>query len=501
MNELDRNRQPQAKASYFDQAEESRQSKIIAGVGAGVLAVGGAYATYKLGLAPDLLDSPVTPQPNAVPEIVDGFVVVNESLREVSPVVALGAAATGLYYGIRGRLGSKGSTLNEMSKAEYSGVDEVLGDSPRKSTGLMARISQKTSKMRRGTGVATLAVLLTGATSGVEHEIANGPLRPIDKMYELLAPESKNQSMILQSSNNTFMDDSDINKTAMDNLVSRAALQGTEVVPFDKKLFNMDGKSAMQISIPADRFKALTGESVDESCETVPVIVDETLNKEAGQTVSINGTEARIVGVEKDIAQMNRSIGVLPDEDMRRCLQDETDESYFGAVVPEEGVAETEKLIDESELFQEAEAVDRDKFEASNRKFWRANGTPILLQLIAYVGLFAGFAAAGERRNALQRNMREIGTLNAAGVSMKSIQKIENRRALRQTTKAAIIAAPAMPVVAGVFNMAEIGLKVGVGLRELAVGYAVTLAAKLYGGRRAVKQLEKNMELSQAVKG
>lgn len=485
--------------ALFNQTSENSQRQTVAAIASGVLAVGTAYLAVKTGLSSELLDTTITPQPEAQPKIVDGFVIANETLREVAPAVTLGAISTGAYYYALGKMGSKGATLNKMANTEYSGVDEVIGSDKTFDGKLKERINNKTAQFRRGTGVAALAILLTGATSGVEHEIANGPQRPIDKMYELLAPGNNSLSILVQGRNNTFMDDSDIDRTKIDNLITVSQAKNIRIVPFDKKLFNIDGKSALQISVPISTFEAIAKVEIDQSCQTVPVIIDETVGKKVGQTANINGVEAQVVGVSNNIAQMNRSIAVLSDRDMKQCLQDATDTSYFGAVVPDMPEKELTNLVNSNGV--SAEVIDQEHFEASNRRFWRANGTPILLQLIAYVGLFGGFAAAGERKSALQRNAREIGMLNAQGVDIKDIRRIENRRAVRETAKAAIIAAPAMPLVAGMFNMAEIGLKVGVGLRELCVGTAVTLAAKLIGGRKAAKKFGKNLDLSQAVKG
>ncbi len=86
-------------------------------------------------------------------------------------------------------------------------------------------------------------------------------------------------------------------------------------------------------------------------------------------------------------------------------------------------------------------------------------------------------------------------------MSIKNIRAIETRRALKDTAKATMIAAPLMPLMAAAFNAAEVGLKVGVGVREIAVGYTVALAAKLTGALRAVRKFSKNLNLPEAVKG
>lgn len=492
--------EPQAvDPALFAQHEVPKHRRYAAAVGVGVFTVGGAFMASKFGFDKDLLDTAIVPQPRAIPEIVDGFVVVNEMLRTAAPVVAAGALATGAYFKLEEKMGSKFAMIGRLSRKEYSGADDIVTPSQNSNS----LVSRWKSKVARGTGLTALAVALTGATSGVEHEISNGPQRPIDAMYQTITPGATSRSMILQSPNNTFMDDSDIKKPKMDAFVAYAKEKGVEVVPFDKKLFNIEGRSALQVSVPDDTYRVMTQKTGEFACKDASIIVDTTVDKNVGEKVSVNGRYLTVAGKEKGIAQMNRSIGIMSDRATRECIQSETDESYFGALIPDTDPEKLTELIKESQAFDgEALAVvPQEHFEEANRKFWRANGTPILLQLIAYIGMFGAAAAAAQRVGSLQRNVREIGIMNASGVSMNTIQKVENRRALRETMTATVLAAPFMPVVAGVFNMAEIGLKVGVGVRELAVGFVVGLGANMWGARRAVKKFSKGLDTSQAVKG
>lgn len=467
----------------------------------GVTTAAGAYVGYKYGFLPDFLDKEISPQPTTIPEVVGGMVTVNEGLRSAAPFVAIGAIATSLYFSVSGRMNKKQRTLNKLSKVEYSGVDEINHSKRADSHSVIGKTIEKGTKFRKGRGVAALAILLTSATSGIEHEVSNGPLRPIDAMYTLADPTATANTMLLQGEANTFMDDSTIDSIDMGEVVAAAALSDITIIPFNKVLMNINDKSALQISFPDEVFSQMSGVTIDANCETVPVIVDETVGAKVGETIDINGVDAQVIGVEDNLAQMNRSIAIVSDTDMRDCLKDGTDASYFGAIVPNANEQQVREFLADNNLQFEFGVTSEEEFKENNRDFWRANGTPVLLQLIAYIAIFGGFAAAGERKSALQRNAREIGMLNAAGVTMKDIRGIEDRRALRDTLVASIIAAPAMPVLAAAFNAAELGMKVGVGPRELAVGGAVTLGAKLIASRRAVNNFEKNLDLPQAVKG
>ena len=452
---------------------------------------------YKYGIIPDFLDAKMTPGPTARPEVVDGMVAVNEAIRDYAPVVAIGAIATVSYFNIAARFSNKKQALNELSKTDYSGFDELQSHGQ---DSVIDRIHERTSVMKKGAGIAALAIVLTSATSGVEFEVSNGPLRPIEAVTTLVATDANNLNYVLQGKNNTFMDDSVIAKNDMKRLQAKGATQGVTVLPFNKELFNINDKSALEVSLPDVVFSKLASVEIDDSCDTVPVIVDDTLHASIGEEIMINNHAAQVVGIEENIAQMNRSIAIVSDTDMKECLKDGTDSSYFGAIIPDANKADLEVLL-ETTKNKELSLVTQESFKENNRDFWRANGTPVLLQLIGYIAIFGGLAAAGERKNALQRNVKEIGTLHASGVSFKDLRAVEHRRAVKETLKASVIAAPFIPIVTGAFNAAELGMKVGAGPREFAVGIAATLGAKLFASRRAINDFEKNLDLSQAVKG
>lgn len=476
--------------------EYNRRNTAVAAA-TGVVTVAAGYIAHKNGLDASILQSEIVPQPPTRTEVVDGMVVVNESLRYGAPVVALGALGTAAYFSITGHLGKKNRALNKLSKIEYSGVDDI--QSVTKTDTLSGYAKERASRFKRGAGIAALAIVLTSATSGVEHEVSNGPLRPIDAVADLLSPNGEDYTLVLQDEKNTFMDDSVIAAHKFDAIQQRPE-DGIAVIPFTKELMNINDKSALQVALPDETFTYLSGVEIDDTCDTVPVIVDDTVDAEVGETADINGTDVQVVAVQGDMAQMNRSIAIVSDTDMKECLQDGADNSYFGAFVQGGTEQEVKELLESHDLGYLSTVSEAD-FKENNRDFWRANGTPVLLQLIGYIAIFGGMAAAGERKNALQRNVKEIGIMHAAGVDIRDIRAIEDRRALSETFRATIMAAPAIPAVAAAFNAAELGMKVGVGPRELAVGSMVTLGAKIIASRRAVKSFENNLDLSQAVKG
>lgn len=462
-----------------------------------LLALGAVVATvvlWGLLLVPAVRDvvrdTNVAPVPGFVPGAVDALVAVVNGVRWVSPFVTVAAVVAFVGFGLVGRVTARGRTLNRLSRIEYAGIDHLDAERTERSRGIRAVRGFFT-----GTGLAILAVVLVGATSGIEHEVTNGPLRPVDALTDLLGADA-DVSFVFQGPDITFMDDSSIPQDQVQRLV---ATSPAPVVPFGKHLFNLDGSSALQISVPDDLYDDVAGVVEPDGCAGRTVIVDDTVGADVGDMVHLNGVPLEVAKVEDAIAQMNRSIAILSDSTVRECILAGTSTAAFGAVVLSDDIPAIAESLIVADV--DAVAVTDAEFRENNRDFWRANATPLLLQLILYLALFSGFAAAGERQSSLQRNSREIGMLNATGVDFAMLEAIERRRALRTTLKATLVAAPVMVPVAAAFNASELGVHIGVGLTEVAVGFSLTLVAMLLASQRALNQFRRTLDLPLAVKG
>lgn len=462
-----------------------------------LLALGALVATLALwglllvpGVRDALRDTTVAPVPGFVPGAVDALVAVVNGVRWVAPFVTVAAVVAFVAFGLAGRITARGRTLNRLSRIEYAGIDHLDGERAERSRGIRA-----VRGFFKGTGLAVLAVVLVGATSGIEHEVTNGPLRPVDALTGLLGDEGE-VSFVFQAPGITFMDDSSIPLDQVERLV---AASPSPVVPFGKHLFNLDDKSALEISVPDDLYDDVAGVVEPEGCAGRSVIVDDTVGADVGDLVHLNGVPLEVARVEDAIAQMNRSIAILADSTVRECILDGTSTAVFGALVLTDDIPAIAESLIVADV--NAVAVTDAEFRENNRDFWRANATPLLLQLILYLALFSGFAAAGERQSSLQRNSREIGMLNATGVDFAMLKAIERRRALRTTLKATLVAAPVMVPVAAAFNASELGVHIGVGMTEVAVGFSLTLVAMLLASQRALNQFRRTLDLPLAVKG
>ncbi len=488
-------------AQRFEQNEPGRFDKLKVAAGAGIAATGAAVA-LSTGAGQELLDAQYIPDMPFYEGIVNGMVDVNEGLRDLAPFAAAGAVATGVYHKIMGNRSDREASLNRLARTEYSGVNDIA-TRKQDSGERFSRFANWARRATRGRAVATLLVLIAASTSGIENKVTQGPIDgPIDGAIGFIAPggDDDGHMLMLQSQNNTFMDDSDIDKNRIDQIEPE---EGQAVVPFDKKLHNIDDLSSLQVSVPDETYEARTGTEVEEGCSEPTALFDKTIDSERPD---INGVEVENIGTLDDIAgenvaQMNRSVAILPDSYLADCVQGGTDYSYFGAVLSGFSEEEARQLLQENGLADDAAVVSEAQFKENNRDFWRFNATPVLLQLIAYSAILGGFAVAGNRRNALEKNIREVSNMHADGIQMRDIRSVERRKALRDTAIATALAAPAIPAASALLNAAERGLYTGVGLRELMVGSTVVLLAKLIGGRRAVKSFEKDLDVAQAVKG
>jgi len=459
------------------------QAKI--GAASAGIGIAGAIVAEKLGI----IDTQFIPNSPVEPRIVDGMVFVNEAIRYVSPSVMLGTIAAGAMNKFNTSMENRAAT--SLSKIDYSGLDDLNGE---KESGRVKTFGRKW--IPKGIGVAALTVCVAGTASGVENEISNGPLRPIEAMIDgVVQDDEKDIAIVLQSEKTTFMDDSFITISQLETVQTEANAQDLTMVPFGKYLPTIEGRSGILVSLPDGIYESASGDTVESGCINPTAIVDSTSGVSTGNELDINNITFEVADVTEDGAQMNRDFAITAQSYVDDCITDGED-VVFGAILSGEDTTPIQQME-----FTNAEVISEDAFMDNNREFWRKNGTPILLQMIGYVGLLSGIAVANERMSAFKRNTRELGALSAQGVKNKMFKKIELKRAMRDTNIAALMAMPAMPVVAGVFNAAEFGLKVGVGLREVAVGYSVALGGKVLGNARAASKTLKNLDVSKAVRG
>lgn len=474
----------------------SKDKLITPAVFAGVTAIGvaGCYT----GLLPELLDSRHVVSPPVLDNAVEGMVTINDGLRSTAPFIALGMAGMLTSQAVKARFNSKERMLNTLSNAEYSGVDDIV-DSHDKT-------SRFSSVRKMIGGAAIISATLIMSTSGLEKEISNGPNRPVGALVSLLSDNDPSPLILLEESKLdepstiSLMDSSIVSQKKMSAFIKEMSDSQASVAPFDKDFMKANGNSAMEFSIPDEIFEQASGVQLDQAYAAVPVIVDKGLGVHIGDSVAINDTLTNVVGVESGIAQQNRNIVILSDTDMKEKLRENTNDSYFGAVISGASLEDMSELMNRPE-FDGLSVITREQFLENNKDFWSTNGTPIILILMGTIAILTGSTIAGQRRSALQRNAREIGMLNASGVGMKDIASIERRRAVRNSLYATAVAIPFGVGLNAAFNATVPGLSSAVDARGITVAAAVTGASSLIASGRSMKKFTKQLNLSQAVKG
>lgn len=469
--------------SLSGEATHSRVLKIGGSIGGVILAGGAAYFQHRTGF----LDAKLTPDVPVYDQITTGIVEANAALRSFAPYALAAGVGAQLAYRIKAETSPPALQIWEYSSHEYT-VDYDANKRVR-----LPRVR----KLLAGTALVASAVAFMGGSAAIEDEVSNGPNRPLDALLNDLGAQGGDSAIIVDDEGAMFMLDGRVSQAAIADLQTEVRDSAT-FVPFGKDLPNIQTNdknlSGLVIGV---------GESTNagETCEEVRVSADEAADVEVGEIIEINGVEAEVRDVINGTSSMNRVTAVTDLETYNNCIIGNPDAPYFGAVVEGMTVEETNNLIGRTEYDEDIVAITRDQFVENNRKFWQANGTPILLQEILYLGAFAGLAMAASLRNNLQRNIKEISTLFAMGVGEAQLKSIETLRALRRTLKSSVIAAPLVPLLAAGVNAAERGLQVGVSVRDVAVGYTVALASSIISARRAVRKFVKTNDPAEVLRG
>lgn len=467
------------------------------GAAAGVTALGVGYASWKYGLNIDAQQ--IVPNVPVISGVAQGINIASDTLTAVAPAVTAGALTAEAGAVIAGKHRREWRAVNEAAKGDFAGTGET------KQPHRLGR-ARRFGRFIASTGL--VATVLVVAAAGINREVAEGPTRAIDTTITALSPSNDNPMMVVQDESQQFMNNSYVSRAKADALIAQASAEGIMATPFLRELGDIrreDGSNItnLTLGVPTPLFTAMAGQAgagefsvtVDD-CENVPILIDGDTRVDVGSSVHVHNQSAEVIGHVSGGSSMNRMAVVEQLEDVANCIQHNPDGDYYGVVV-DAPAEKAQELFEAAGFSNEANLVSADQFRNFNKKFWQANGTPILLQMMLYIGGFSFIANRNERRADLQRNINELNTLHDGGVTYDKIRKIETVRALRDTTMVVVPTAVIAPVFAAAVNAAEWGLKVGIGAREVAVGFTLTLAAKLFGGRRAVTKMQKEAQAGQ----
>lgn len=485
----------------------SSRQKLHVAVGASALAAAGILAGYHV--SPEVnnfinsgLDAGITPDVPVFDQITHGMSAIADGLRTVAPAAAV---STGMaYLGVN--LAKRGDRqwIRMRKMAATSSYSDSYS-SHEHSESLLSRSTARVRKALAGTALAAMVIIT--ATAGIEHEVAEGPARAVDQTVQLLGADGHESYIFAQNKGAMLMNNSYVPRDPANRAVEMASARGMAAMPFNRELVDLRTESGKQMTslvlgVPESAFEKITDKPFvpASDCGEISVIADKAAAVNLDDQISLNDQPARVIAGINNLSSMNR-VGIIASEkDVAECLQKDTDAPYYGVVISGE-LDEVKRLTEETGLTSHGSLLSIEQVNQNNKKFWQANGTPILLQMMGYIVGFGFIANRNERRAALQYDIKELGMLQATGVQLKQIRTIENLRALHQTAVAAVVAAPLAPVFAAVVNAAERGLQVGVTLREVAVGFSLTLAAKVFGARRAFKRFSKDLTPSEAMRG
>jgi len=480
---------------------EEGQSKLggLSKGAAAVMTLGvGAVLQHKVGLDPEFVVSPAVQT-----EITDGIIASNDLLRDASPPIAGAAIVAQAGYYVYSRFNRTAKARYELSKNDYSGAGEI---------GAGWR-----SKVLKSVGLVALAGLFIGTSTSIEEEISSGPIRTVTAAGDILGDGDERPVYVLETNDSHFMDDSRVSLGVVSVLEAASSVdEDVSVTPFERGLPHVyagagNSSDGIVLAVPSEvlALQDYDSNSAEKAIEQgkLPVVVDEDLGLEIGDSLSFlsgdqEDNELQVVGEIEDASGMNRAAVVTSLEGYTSIVEGEDNESsVYGIAVTGMDEAYIEQILEDAGLDSRTGVVTEDEFIDNNTDFWKSNGTAILLQQMLYIGSFAGAAIGAARRNKIQQNVKEIGTLLSMGMSKTTLTGIEALRAARNTGWSMIAAAAGMPAMAAGLNAAVQGLEVGTSIRSAATAYVVMLGSSVLPSVKAMSGFTKKASPARMMKG
>lgn len=490
---------------YIGPEDMPYRAKAVTAV-AGTIGVLAAATAVRYG-AP-LFNPKFVPNVPVVPQIAEGIRRLNDTIRAVAPGAFVGGLCAQLSYATKGRVSRTDRAASRMAKHEYRPLIENAKDNKK---------GARPRRIRRGLALAAISATLISAATGIEDEVSNGPGRPINTVFSMAsdAVGPGEVGIIAQYPEATFMNDSSVPSDQIISMQEKVRELGGISTPLGKNLPQIKSDrsgvniAGLAIAVDGKLFNSLAGTETGNAADIntdciqnpVQVIAGRAIGAKTGDILTLNGVNAEVVGIKDDLDSMNRGTVIAPIGPYTQCVKHENPDTSSAYGLLTHGLSKPElQDVAKSTEGNTLSALTQKEFIENNRSFWKNNGTPIILQLMAYLAGYAAVADKKSKRASLQASIREVGSLDVAGVKSSALKKIETIKALREGAGAAMVAVAAAPMFAAAINAAEFGLKVGIGFREIAVGYLFTTAAKVYGGRRAVGEFAKEINTSEVIR-
>ncbi len=454
-------------------------------VGAGMMAAAGAVV---FGIASGEFDDdraeyavPFTPTAQEAVNSIDGVLIEVGKVAFPLSVAAIAAVKIGA------------NRYPQLRAADRESSQELVDDGTRKAS--RARKVMATIAAGSLPAVATGAVGLATFTEAISTEVGSGPSRPIEKIFDDVAPEGT--TLIVGYDGAMPMVQSSLSRELVNGVLTEASTQGVEAVVMSQNLgqmtFKGEDRSTLVLGFQQPPTSELYWNPESGCADPIPVAVDKAANIPVGSDVMLNGTPAKVVDIVEGTSAINRIGLVMDREPMAACLA-KNPASPDHAVLIGATVAETEALLASANQNGETSAViTPERYIENSEKFWEANVKPITNVLALVSGAMAVVSMAGIMSSRLLRNRRELAAKMAAGVSDTYIRGTELLRAAKDGVVASVagtsIAAAATPMA----NALASGFNAGVGIREVAVGFAVGTVGSVGGAFARLVRLRKTI--------
>lgn len=319
--------------------------------------------------------------------------------------------------------------------------------------GLSRRARSRLRRLLGGTLVPALGIAALTVSLSLEHEVREGPNRMIDQLQA--GAGNWQPTWILQRGTSHFMDDSRLPDAVL--TAARADSSGAAHAVWEQlatvQKVSGTADTGLILAVPAaDRTSPLRPAVDPETARCT--VVQSTCVLQPGQAVTDSsvapvGSRLQVRGqfltvianTRMPFSLINRAV-VFTDVSLFTRTNGTMDPAYAVVVGGPGSLRHGAELARASGRSDAVEVLTGAQVKANNATFWAGNGTPLLLLVISLSALFCGVALYAARRAFHHRERTSTGTLQALGVSLPQICRIDTMRATLVCLIAAIAATP-----------------------------------------------------------
>lgn len=315
-----------------------------------------------------------------------------------------------------------------------------------------------------GTLVPALGVAALCVSLSLEQEVREGPNRMIDSLAQ---GHLSDTAWVLQRGTNHFMNDS-----RLPSSLATAAQSDPAAYPLWEQLATVASAERSETGLvlgiadkagpsplsPTVNPATATCRLVQNRCElsSGQAVADRAVFR-VGARVLVRDRQITVVAnTSQPYSLINRAVIFLNASDFTRT--DGSQEDPYAVVLsgPDAGQRAT-RLVNSVGLNSSVQVVAGDTLKAENATFWAGNGTPLLLLVICLSGAFCGVALYAARRATHRREHVPLGTLQALGLCVVDVCRIDLLRTTLAILVATILGAPVAYLLLGVVNAGMLG--------------------------------------------